>query len=95
MTADDIAQELRIKIWNVRNKYKSKKSSMSTFVNFVVSNHLKNLYKESQGTKQYLNKSIQYENMSKKDMLYVEENIKIEKELDAMNRALESKKRKK
>ena len=46
LTADDIAQELRIKIWNVRNKYKPNKSSMSTFVNFVVSNCLKNLYRK-------------------------------------------------
>ena len=67
LTADDIAQELRIKIWNVRNKYKPNKSSMSTFVNFVVSNCLKNLYRKSQRKKQVLNKAISLEGVLEKE----------------------------
>jgi len=66
MSPDDIAQELRIKVWNVRNKYKPNKSSMITFVNFVVKNCLKDLFKSSQSKKQFLNKAISLEFFGKK-----------------------------
>ena len=73
MSSSDIAQELRIKIWNVRNKYKPNKSSMSTFVNWVVKNHLKNLFKASERKKHILNKAISFDNITLKDMKFIEE----------------------
>ncbi len=73
LTPDDIAQELRMRIWNVRYSYVPKKSSMKTFVDFVVKNYLKDLYKRSKRKKQFLNESKSFDQLSIKEMAYIQD----------------------
>lgn len=54
LSPDDIAQELRKKIWEVRHKYDSDRSSPQTFTSFVIKNYIKDLYKATQTEKRRL-----------------------------------------
>lgn len=58
LSPEDIAQELRAKIWYVKDYYDPKRGSMETFTNFVINNCLKNLYRDSKRKKQILNTAI-------------------------------------
>lgn len=54
LSPDDIAQELRKKIWEVRHKYDPDRSSPQTFTSFVIKNYIKDLYKATQTEKRRL-----------------------------------------
>lgn len=41
---DDIAQELRFRLWKQIHKYDPQKASFSTWSSTVLNNHIKNLY---------------------------------------------------
>lgn len=82
LTPDDIAQELRIRVWNVRYSYVPKKSSMKTFVDFVVRNHIKDLYKASKRKKQFLNRALPFDVTIEKNIIDEEEEWRKIKELN-------------
>ena len=44
-TAEDLAQELRILLWNSLPTYNKGKASLATWANLVMENRLKNIYK--------------------------------------------------
>lgn len=67
---DDIAQELRKKIWEVRHLYDPKRSSMNTFTSFVINNYIKDLFRASKRKKQFLNKAADLEKVSERDIKY-------------------------
>ena len=65
MTPDDIAQELRKKIWEKRNQYNPKKGRMTTFTNYIIRNCLKDLNRASRRNKQILNRAIPLDKVNK------------------------------
>lgn len=54
LTADDIAQELRAKVWQSRLVYNPLKSGINTFTNFIIRNTLYDLFKYSKRKKRYI-----------------------------------------
>ena len=55
MDWEDIAQMLRIVVWNSAEKYDEKRASKRTFIHYVIQNALRDLYRASRRIKRYGN----------------------------------------
>ena len=65
MDWEDIAQEIRIKLWQKEKLFNPIKSSYKTWANKVMKNCIKDLIKGSQRKKQTLNRAISIEELQK------------------------------
>ena len=69
MDWQDIAQEIRIHLWNKFDLFDVKKSSFKTWANRVMKNRIKNLIRDA-NTKshQYINRAISIEELQEKEL---------------------------
>ena len=65
MDVDDIAQELRLKIWKALDRYDPNKSSIRTFAVITMNNHLRNLFRLAKNKP--LNRTILFCDMAEMD----------------------------
>ena len=70
MTWEDLAQEVRLRLWLNKDKFDENKSSFKTWANIVMLNHLKNLLRDSKTKKaSYLNNASDIDNEVEKEAL--------------------------
>ena len=68
MDWQDIAQEIRIKLWNKRQLFDSAKSSYKTWANKVMKNCINDLFRLSKTKKaSYLNEAISIESLREQE----------------------------
>src|SRR4030042_4139039 len=60
---EDIAQEIRIKLWQKEKQFNPNKSSYKTWANRVMKNCIKNLIRQAYTKKQVLNRALSIEEL--------------------------------
>ena len=65
LTHEDIAQEIRIKLWLKEKQFNPNKSSYKTWANKVMRNCIKDIMRQAGAKKQVLNRALSIEGLQK------------------------------